>query len=108
MIVQFRSPRNPRNQQKAFFRRAALSGRKYVCKFKNMNIKSEKNVDWLLICQHCRLEKCREAGMKDDYVHNLRLHVSLYQTIPKNEKKNHCWKIAVGIDNISWRTIAEF
>ena len=52
-----------------------------------MNIKSEKNVDWLLICQHCRLEKCREAGMKDDYVHNLRLHVSLYQTIPKNEKK---------------------
>ena len=41
-----------------------------------MNIKSEKNVDWLLICQHCRLEKCREAGMKDDYVHNLRLHVS--------------------------------
>ena len=53
-----------------------------------MNIKSEKNVDWLLICQHCRLEKCREAGMKDDYVHNLRLHVSLYQTIPRNEK-NH-------------------
>jgi len=62
------------NACKAFFRRAALSGRKYVCKFKNMNIKSEKNVDWLLICQHCRLEKCREAGMKDDYVHNLRLH----------------------------------
>ena len=44
-----------------------------------MNIKSEKNVDWLLICQHCRLEKCREAGMKDDYVHNLRLHVSIHQ-----------------------------
>ena len=44
-----------------------------------MNIKSEKNVDWLLICQHCRLEKCREAGMKDDYVHNLRLHVSTQQ-----------------------------
>ena len=48
---------------------------RYPCRFEGMPVRSSTAADraqLLSICQHCRLAKCRQAGMRDEYVHNLR------------------------------------
>lgn len=63
------------NACKAFFRRSVTSGKRYPCRFEGMPVRSSTAADraqLLSICQHCRLAKCRQAGMRDEYVHNLR------------------------------------
>ena len=63
------------NACKAFFRRAVLAGKTFECRFKTMSdpVDCMSNPQWLKICQHCRLLKCRQVGMRDEYVHNLRI-----------------------------------
>jgi len=69
------------NACKAFFRRAVLAGKTFECRFSTMSdpVDCMSNPQWLKICQHCRLLKCRQVGMRDEYVHNLRI-----QRINKN------------------------
>lgn len=61
------------NACKAFFRRSVTSGKRYQCRFEGMRMGlASDRIQMLTMCQHCRLAKCREVGMKDEYVHNLR------------------------------------
>ena len=90
------------NLKKAFFRRSVLAGKTFECRFKS-DTDCMSSPEWLKVCQHCRLKKCRLVGMKgrfqtsitwsahakldaptfepptclkqiiDQYVHNLRL-----------------------------------
>jgi len=60
------------NACKAFFRRSVLAGKTFECRFK-ADTDCMSSPEWLKVCQHCRLKKCRLVGMKDQYVHNLRL-----------------------------------
>ena len=49
---------------------------RYECRFEGIDRlkQSMESARILSICQHCRLAKCRDVGMRDDYVHNLRFH----------------------------------
>jgi len=51
---------------KNFFRRAVVHGLKYECK--SSNHKCSVKVGYRPRCQFCRLAKCKEAGMKTDYI----------------------------------------
>ncbi|KAG5670522.1 hypothetical protein PVAND_000780 [Polypedilum vanderplanki] len=50
---------------KAFFRRNAISNKKFTCPFSNA---CEITVITRRFCQKCRLEKCFKQGMKKEYI----------------------------------------
>ena len=51
------------NLYKAFFRRSVLAGKTFECRFK-ADTDCMSSPEWLKVCQHCRLKKCRLVGMK--------------------------------------------
>ncbi|ETN65194.1 hormone receptor-like in 96 [Anopheles darlingi] len=69
---------------KAFFRRNALSKKRFTCPF---NEKCEITIVTRRFCQKCRLEKCFQIGMKKEYIMSEEDKVIKRKKIEQNRAK---------------------
>ncbi|XP_035774735.1 nuclear hormone receptor HR96-like [Anopheles albimanus] len=69
---------------KAFFRRNALSKKRFTCPF---NEKCEITIVTRRFCQKCRLEKCFQIGMKKEYIMSEEDKVMKRKKIEQNRAK---------------------
>lgn len=80
---------------KAFFRRNALSPKRFKCLFEGH---CEVNVVTRRFCPCCRLQKCFKAGMKTEYIMSEEDKVLKKKKIAQNKAKER--KTSLPVDNI--------